>query len=395
MSTDRFSIFFGCAVDQVRRPFHNRKPTQSILSLVLIAAFGLVLGACAGPLFSGGDGVQDNLEPPTRSVVTGPIASQSDVPTPISAFSTSAIRNTSTEVTDRSGTFHRAGIQHQQNQEWEQAIRSYTKAINENPAHPDAYFNRGSANQVLGRHGAAITDFSAHIRLNPTDPRAFNNRGLSNQARASYTDALQDFNQALRLDPTLAAAYANRSQSLFWLDEFEMARIDLELAISSGADHPDIYFNLGLLHYSMGQPDEALSSYGRALSLAPDAPWIFHERGLIYFEMGDLPKAQLDLEAAISLDPKNPKPHYDLGLLQHHQGQTKPAIGKYTVALQLDPYHWDARQNRAVAYAATKQNQRAIQDLDRLLGNSELSDSARAEIDQWIATLEAGQNPFS
>ena len=67
---------------------------------------------------------------------------------------------------------------------------------------------------VQGRFEEALTDYSAAIQLNPGHCRAFYNRAFSNDRLRRYDAAVADYTRALEIQPGNATAYHNRA-SLF------------------------------------------------------------------------------------------------------------------------------------------------------------------------------------
>jgi len=63
------------------------------------------------------------------------------------------------------------------------AIGAYTHAIQLDPRHFKAYFNRGFAHDKLGEFGKAIHDYSQALTIEPNNAYAFYNRGISRDRR--------------------------------------------------------------------------------------------------------------------------------------------------------------------------------------------------------------------
>lgn len=65
-----------------------------------------------------------------------------------------------------------------------------------------------------GRFEEALKDYTAAIQLNPRHCRAFYNRAFSNDRLRRYDAAVSDYTRALEIQPGNATAYHNRA-SLF------------------------------------------------------------------------------------------------------------------------------------------------------------------------------------
>ena len=73
----------------------------------------------------------------------------------------------------------------------------------------DEYFERGEAAFEQGRYDEAIASYTKAIQLNADDAAAYVNRGVAYGRKGLYDRAIGDFEQALFLDPKNAAAQKN------------------------------------------------------------------------------------------------------------------------------------------------------------------------------------------
>jgi tetratricopeptide (TPR) repeat protein len=97
--------------------------------------------------------------------------------------------------------------------EYDQAIQSYTRAIEINPKDADAYFNRGLAHSKKEDYGWAVSDFTMAIEIKPKDAEAYYNRGNVRAKKGEYESARRDYSKAIEINPGNADARNN----LKWL----------------------------------------------------------------------------------------------------------------------------------------------------------------------------------
>jgi tetratricopeptide (TPR) repeat protein len=97
-----------------------------------------------------------------------------------------------------------------------------------------AFFDRGRAWSDEGKYDRAVDDFNRAIELDPAYPDAFNGRALAYSGLQQYERALQDFEQASKLDPNYAIAIFNRGLTLQTMGRTEEAAKDLALAKTVG-----------------------------------------------------------------------------------------------------------------------------------------------------------------
>lgn len=149
------------------------------------------------------------------------------------------------------------GYLHSQEEEPEQAIPAYDKAIYLRPDYAEAYNNRGASNGELGQYDAAITDLDEAIVLDPNDAEAYYNRGIVQFERDNYDAAFIDFDRAILLKPTHTRAIVNRGISRARLGQYDAAITDLDKAIMLDPDDAQAHYNRGCIKFLLGVQSSA------------------------------------------------------------------------------------------------------------------------------------------
>ena len=92
------------------------------------------------------------------------------------------------------------------------AIKLYSKAIDNNPSFGMAYQMRGAAEQQLKQYSQAISDYSMVIKCGEAYFKAvgYYNRGVVKNMSGEYAEAIPDFSQAIELDKKMATAFFHR-----------------------------------------------------------------------------------------------------------------------------------------------------------------------------------------
>ncbi|MCX6579051.1 MAG: hypothetical protein NT166_02585 [Candidatus Aminicenantes bacterium] len=117
------------------------------------------------------------------------------------------------------------------------AVADYSKTIELNPSHSEAYLKRGTLRyKILKQYREALTDLDKVIELKPDCAPAYLHRGVVKCNLQMFDSALPDFDRAEELDPNDERVYLNRGKSKYMLkyDEKEV-RLDLEKAILFGS----------------------------------------------------------------------------------------------------------------------------------------------------------------
>ena len=115
--------------------------------------------------------------------------------------------------------------------DYEKAIRDYTKASLLNPDDTDIYNNRGNAYYRLKQYEQAIADYDKAIELDPQSAITYNNRGVTYDSLKQYEQAIADYDKAIELDPQDATAYNNRGVSYEDCKKYDQAIINYEAAL--------------------------------------------------------------------------------------------------------------------------------------------------------------------
>ncbi len=76
-------------------------------------------------------------------------------------------------------------------------ISNYDNAIEVNPGDSDAYYRRGIARHVLGRHELAVADFDRVVELDRDNTDGYYRRALVRADKGAIDDAIADLRQAL------------------------------------------------------------------------------------------------------------------------------------------------------------------------------------------------------
>jgi tetratricopeptide (TPR) repeat protein len=116
------------------------------------------------------------------------------------------------------------------NKQHEQAIISYSKAIELAPDHISALNNFGYSLILADRVEEAISHFDKVIRLAPQFAYSHNNRGWAKMKIGKWEEGLADVNYSLKLDDTNADAYKNLGLYQLEQQNFDAARTYFEKA---------------------------------------------------------------------------------------------------------------------------------------------------------------------
>jgi protein O-mannosyl-transferase len=115
-----------------------------------------------------------------------------------------------------------------------QAIRDLTVAIECDSTFHRAWYNRGIAKQRSGDFSGALSDFDKAIDINSKIAVYYNDRGNARIANSDTAGAMSDYMKAITINPELGEAYANRARIYYLTGKQEECCRDLRKADSLG-----------------------------------------------------------------------------------------------------------------------------------------------------------------
>ena len=156
------------------------------------------------------------------------------------------------------------------------------------------------------QYNEAIKAFSNALELNPRYAKAYNNRGLAWANEGDYDSAIADYKMALEINPRLAGAYNNRGTTWAMKGNLDSAIVDYNMALEINPRLAEAYNNRGIAWAMKGNLDSAIADYNMALEINPRlAAMTYCSRGLAWAMKGDLLQASADARKGLSLNPKS------------------------------------------------------------------------------------------
>ena len=212
---------------------------------------------------------------------------------------------------------------HLQKQEWVEAIRTSSAAINLDSKFDIPYVNRATAYIQHGYKDKAGTDIDTALALNPNNGLALNIKGYLAQDKGATEEAMRFYTKACQRkleiactnfveiagfrpdDPKEQADYylqqsADALEKNRWNDAVDWA----SRAIDVDPDNYKAYANRAGALAEAGRAKEALLDADQAIALNPDFGPGYHNRGHAYKIIGNLRDAALEFEIGCGLGIK-------------------------------------------------------------------------------------------
>ncbi|QDU61979.1 Serine/threonine-protein kinase PknI [Planctomycetes bacterium Pan216] len=189
--------------------------------------------------------------------------------------------------------YYKIGCQRLDGHDHLEAIDYFTKALNEGLVNGDVYKCRGLSYRMEGRYDHAIDDLENSLSMKPEDDESTEWLGDSYAARGKVHQEEQ------RLDDALA---------------------DMLRALETGGDRKETIYEVGLLHHSLGELDEAIEYLRRIDGEYPAAASALavalRDRGKSLYEQGHLEQAERELSAALEHDQVDAEAFFLRGLVR-------------------------------------------------------------------------------
>jgi len=185
----------------------------------------------------------------------------------------------------------------------QEAIDAYTKVIERNPRHSEAYRKRAISKLRLQQYREALADYETAIQLDPSNAGAYVGRGTARRrALSDVQGALADYTKAIELDPRHLSAYYSRGELRSAINDFAGAERDCQQSISLNPRYAEGYLCLGLVDARQKNYDKAIEHFGKVIEFDPGSYFGYLNRAIAYKDQGNPNAAWADLQKARALN---------------------------------------------------------------------------------------------
>ncbi|NJM90629.1 MAG: CHAT domain-containing protein [Hydrococcus sp. RU_2_2] len=159
-------------------------------------------------------------------------------------------------------------------QQYEEALKSFDKAIEFRADDDSAWYNRGIALGYLKRYKNALASFDKAIEFKPDNDSAWNNRGIALGNLERYEEAIASYDKAIEFKPDFHSAWYNRGLALHKLERYEEAISSYDKAIEFKPDKHEALVNKGNVLVKLKRDtEEVIEFYNRALNCIDPQWW--------------------------------------------------------------------------------------------------------------------------
>ena len=210
----------------------------------------------------------------------------------------------------------------------------------------------------------SIANYKKAIKIDPNYAQAYNNLGIALQKLKKKDQAIDNFKKAISLKNDFVEALNNLGQATWELNESKDALTYFEKAVKIKPNYPEVFHSIAAIHYDLGNNETAIDNCQKAIIIKPDYADVYNTLGMIFYELLKFNESLSNYNKAIELSPNNEKFYNNLGNLLNRLGKYEEAMLTYNKAIKI-------KSDYAKAYSNHIWNLNYITDLDKNLYLSE------------------------
>jgi tetratricopeptide (TPR) repeat protein len=194
---------------------------------------------------------------------------------------------------------------------YQQSLAAYDQAIgySVNPS-AQLWSDRGNVLRNLSRYAKALESYEKALTLEPDYVKALYGKGLALMMMGRTKQALASCNLSLELEPTCEEAWSSRGAVLLMAHRDQQALADFDKALELQPAFSRVWFNRGVVLLRLGKETEAIASFEQALSDSPIRREVWHASAWISYgyallKLGQFERAIAHFEKALELQPRS------------------------------------------------------------------------------------------
>lgn len=182
---------------------------------------------------------------------------------PMYVFSQQELEGLWGQMINEGATFYEAG-------DYEDAVKYFDRALMVKPEDTTAALYAGVAAQQMGDRDLSSEYFYRLVEYDNADEDIYNTLiSYERDYKENYEKAESLIKKAQEEFPENSEFKKQEVSLLLKQNKTAEAKQELESAIASEPDNPDLYFNLGFLNEELGDQDAAIDAYKKALEADP------------------------------------------------------------------------------------------------------------------------------
>ena len=161
------------------------------------------------------------------------------------------------------------------------ALNSFTRAIDFKPQSSSAWSGRGEALLLLERYPQALAAYEESSNLDSDNAASWQQQGNLHYRLENYPEAIAMYDRAIALNRRDAPTYHYKGRALYQLQQYETALTMQETALEQDEQNPAYLSGVGQNLFQLGQYDEALGAFNGVRAIAPEQTPLWQDKYLV------------------------------------------------------------------------------------------------------------------
>jgi len=217
--------------------------------------------------------------------------------------------------------------------QYENAIKEYDAAIEQDPGYVRAYFGKAIALKKMRRYDEAEQAYQKVIEIDPTMARAYFNLGILYRSREQYNKAIDIYQKALTYDETLYKAYYEIGYNYYKLKNYPNAVTAYEKAVQINGEYTKAFTALGTSLIELGRYSEAVTNLEKSIQLKPQSNHVAYYRlAVAYNNLGKYNQAILAAQTCVQQKRGFAAAYLEIGKAKESLGDMAAAVQNFKQA---------------------------------------------------------------
>jgi superkiller protein 3 len=253
---------------------------------------------------------------------------------------------------DHAWSYQKLGLIYAQQGDYIQAMQLYQQALErhqDDEGRAVSHHSLGAAYLALKRYPEALEAYRQALKLDETQAISWYSIGQVYSALDNPEAAIRAYRRAIQIDPDYGEAWHALGDRYRELELYDEAAIAYERVIALQPAEAWPYHYLGLIYQGRGESKRAISFYEQAIERHTDdvaRALSWNELGDLHVSLGNREQAIRAYRSSVSLHPDEAWPHHKLARLYEERGDDALAIDLYRQAIERH----DVGEDRAASW---------------------------------------------
>jgi tetratricopeptide (TPR) repeat protein len=258
------------------------------------------------------------------------------------------------------------GVVHKVNDQPEEAIKEFEKALEIHPRFPRAHLNLGALHFFQGEQEQAVQEYHKEIEINPKEARTYNNLSVIYRIEGDYEKAKRFCLMAINLRPRFREPYLNLARIYEEMDSLLAVERTYLALLEFYPSSPEAYQGLGRIYDWLNLFDMSILAYEKALRFEPEDAEIHYNLGVVYGKANLIQEALKSLMRAVEIDPKLAQAHHNIGMVYFQTRDYEEAIRSFHKAIEMDSLLIEPHISLALLYQQIGRKEESERELRKV-----------------------------